>query len=93
MPTLIERIKKTTHLFPREKQVMVLLAHEQPLTPDQIIDTMMNDHHNMTFDEVFKTLEGLKRKGLVVLHSFRQCERNFKVDVLLKVSDHWTGRI
>ncbi len=90
--SLSTRIRESKSLTPQEKLTLGLLANED-MTVRQMTDYLMSDPYDLTFDEVFNALDGLKRKSLIEIAELKKGSENFSIDVYLTFAMDWIFKL
>ena len=89
--SLVTRILGSKTLTAPEKLVLGLLANES-MTAKQIVDCLMSDPYDLTFNEVCVALKSLIDKELIVLDRIK-AYTNFTVDLYLTFATEWVLKI
>ena len=90
--SLQERIQHTLTLRPCEKHIMGLLADE-PLTSRQIVDYVMSDPYNLSFQEVSDGLCNLHKKGLLAIKGLVPNRGAIDVEIKLTFASDWIFKL
>lgn len=86
------RIEGSKALRAQEKLALGLLINEN-MTAQQIIDCLMSNPYDLSFEEAFKALQKLKKMGLIRLAGFVENNRNFSADTYLTFVEDWVLRL
>ena len=89
---LFIRIEESKTLTSQEKLILGLLVNED-MTVQQIIDCLMSDTYDLTFNEILFALNRLRRKNLIRMAEFRKSDKNFSVDIYLTLVTDWFFKI
>jgi len=86
------RIEESRDLTAQQKLALGLLVNEN-MTAQQIIYCLMSDPYNLTHDEAFDALQGLKKRELIRLAGFVKISRNFSADTYLTFAEDWVLKL
>ena len=90
--SLLTRLHTSSILTPQEK-LMLGVLNKESMTSKQLVDCLMSDPYDLTFEEVFSAMDGLIKKRLIVIARPKADQNNFKIEIYLTFAEDWVFRL